>query len=102
MAAAAQATRGCGTGRAQLFNAQLRIQGYPHHPTPHPQPPPTGPYRARFLTEAVADLRQRLRAAGSELVVRQGRPEEVIAELVRRTGAGAVYCHSEVGLGNAG
>lgn len=47
----------------------------------------------------MADLRQRLRAAGSELVVRRGRPEEVIAELVRRTGAGAVYCHSEVGAG---
>ncbi|KAL4431003.1 hypothetical protein ABPG75_006259 [Micractinium tetrahymenae] len=56
----------------------------------------TGPYRARFLTEAVASLRQRLRAAGSELVVRLGRPEEVIAELVRKTGAGAVYCHTEV------
>ncbi|EFN59149.1 hypothetical protein CHLNCDRAFT_56756 [Chlorella variabilis] len=56
----------------------------------------TGPYRAQFLAEAVADLRAALRAAGSELVVRVGRPEEVVGELVRRTGAGAVYCHTEV------
>lgn len=59
----------------------------------------TGPFRALFLAEAVADLRVALRAAGSELVVRLGRPEEVIGELVRRTGAGAVYCHTEVSGG---
>lgn len=56
----------------------------------------TGPFRAQFLQEAVADLRAALRAAGSELIVRLGKPEEVIGELVRRTGAGAVYCHTEV------
>ncbi|KAL4859435.1 Blue-light photoreceptor PHR2 [Chlorella vulgaris] len=56
----------------------------------------TGPFRAHFLAEAVADLRAALRAAGSELVVRVGRPEEVVAELVRRTGAATVYCHTEV------
>jgi hypothetical protein len=55
-----------------------------------------GPFRAQFLAEAVADLRAALRAAGSELVVRVGRPEEVVAELVRRTGAATVYCHTEV------
>ena len=48
------------------------------------------------MIEAVADLRTALRAAGSELVVRVGRPEEVLSQLLRRTGAGAVYCHSEV------
>jgi deoxyribodipyrimidine photolyase len=58
-----------------------------------------GPYRAAFLAEAVADLRSALRAAGSELAVRVGRPEEVIGELVRRTGARGVYCHTEVGGG---
>jgi deoxyribodipyrimidine photolyase len=61
----------------------------------------TGPYRAAFLVQAVADLRRRLRAAGSELVVRVGRPEEVLAEVVRRVGAAAVYCHSEVSAGEA-
>lgn len=37
---------------------------------------PTGPAKAAFLLEAVADQRERLRAAGSELFVRRGRPEE--------------------------
>lgn len=56
----------------------------------------TGPYRATFLLQAVEDLRERLKAAGSDLVIRIGRPEEVIAELARRVGAAGVYCHAEV------
>jgi len=36
-----------------------------------------GPYRAQFLTEAVSDLRENMRAAGSDLIVRCGKPEEV-------------------------
>jgi deoxyribodipyrimidine photolyase len=55
----------------------------------------TGPYRANFLIQAVTDLRKSLRAAGSELMVRLGKPEEVIPEIVRKTGASAVYCQSE-------
>jgi deoxyribodipyrimidine photolyase len=34
----------------------------------------TGPYRARFILEALGDLRDRLRAAGSDLLVRLGKP----------------------------
>ena len=56
----------------------------------------TGPYRASFLIQAVADLRERLRSVGSELIVRIGRPEDVLADVARRVGAAAVYCHSEV------
>lgn len=44
----------------------------------------------------MADLRQRLRDAGSDLVVRLGRPEAVLKELAAAVGAGAVYCQSEV------
>jgi deoxyribodipyrimidine photolyase len=55
----------------------------------------TGPYRASFLIQAVKDLRNSLRAAGSELMVRLGKPEEVIPEIVRKIGASAVYCQSE-------
>lgn len=36
----------------------------------------TGPYRARFILEALADLRSRLRDAGSDLILRVGRPGE--------------------------
>ena len=73
----------------------------PHAPLPGCLQSPqgydrTGPYRASFLLEAVADLRARLRRAGSELVVRLGRPEEVLPALAKRLGAAAVFCHSEV------
>lgn len=56
----------------------------------------TGPYRASFLIQAIHDLRQRLRGAGSDLIVRIGKPEEVLVDLARRIGAAAVYCHTEV------
>eukprot|EP00775_Hariotina_reticulata_P004335 gene4335-4588_t len=56
----------------------------------------TGPYRARFILEALADLRRRLRDAGSDLLVRLGKPEDILPQLVSAVGAGAVYCHGEV------
>ena len=56
----------------------------------------TGPYRARFVLEAVGELRAALRRRGSELLVRVGRPEEVLPELAATSGASAVYCHGEV------
>lgn len=47
-------------------------------PCPYTQSPngfdKTGPYRARFILEALSDLRSRLRDAGSDLVVRIGKP----------------------------
>ncbi|XP_076884806.1 blue-light photoreceptor PHR2-like [Bidens hawaiensis] len=56
----------------------------------------TGPYRASFLIESVSDLRKSLRSRGSDLIVRVGRPEAVVTELVKAVGADAVYSHSEV------
>ena len=56
----------------------------------------TGPYRAHFLVEAVRDLRARLQDAGSDLLVRVGRPEEVLPELAAAVSAGAVFCHRDV------
>ncbi|XP_050235663.1 blue-light photoreceptor PHR2 [Mercurialis annua] len=56
----------------------------------------TGPYRASFLIESVADLRKNLQARGSDLVVRVGRPETVLVELAKAVGADAVYAHREV------
>jgi deoxyribodipyrimidine photo-lyase len=43
--------------------------------------PRCGPHRARFVAAAVADLRTRLRRAGSDLAVFAGRTEEVLAAL---------------------
>ncbi|XP_047149846.1 blue-light photoreceptor PHR2 isoform X1 [Vigna umbellata] len=56
----------------------------------------TGPYRATFLIESVADLRRNLQARGSDLVVRVGKPETVLVELAKAVGADAVYAHREV------
>jgi len=46
--------------------------------------PKTGGYRAQFLLESVADLRQSLQRLGSDLVIRQGQPEEIIPELIQQ------------------
>jgi deoxyribodipyrimidine photo-lyase len=54
----------------------------------------TGRHRTRFRRESVADLRDSLRDRGSELVVRRGRPEEVVPALVEAVDADAVYCHT--------
>lgn len=48
--------------------------------------PKTGRFRARFLRESVADLRQRLRALGSDLLVGIGRAEELLPLCVAATG----------------
>uniref|UniRef100_A0A2C9K7Y8 Cryptochrome DASH n=1 Tax=Biomphalaria glabrata TaxID=6526 RepID=A0A2C9K7Y8_BIOGL len=45
--------------------------------------PKTGCHRLRFLLESVTDLRLKLQSMGSNLIVRLGKPEDVIAELVK-------------------
>lgn len=57
--------------------------------------PKTGKFRAQFIIEAIEDLRKNLRLLGNELVVRIGKPEEVIYELARETGASWVFCNRE-------
>ncbi len=57
--------------------------------------PKTGAYRAKFLIETVADLRQSMRSRGSELIVRQGKPEEEILALVEGLNIDSVYWHEE-------
>ncbi len=58
--------------------------------------PKTGTFRAQFLLESVADLRQSLRSLGSDLIVRCGLPEAVIPALAQGLGISAVYFHREV------
>jgi len=43
----------------------------------------TGPVRTRFLIEAVENLRKNLTSLQSELIVRVGKPEDVIPEIAR-------------------
>ncbi|HIK16667.1 MAG TPA: DASH family cryptochrome [Leptolyngbyaceae cyanobacterium M33_DOE_097] len=58
--------------------------------------PKTGAFRSQFLLESVADLRQSLQALGSDLVIRQGKPEQVLLELAQQLHASAIYYHREV------
>ena len=55
----------------------------------------TGPHRAQFLLESVADLRENLRKRGSDLIIRQGIAENVIAQLAQKIGATAVFASKE-------
>merc|ERR1711871_564834 len=42
----------------------------------------TGLFRAKFLIETVSDLQQNLRKLGSDLIVRYGKPERLIGEVL--------------------
>ncbi len=58
--------------------------------------PKTGAFRAKFLIESVADLRNSWRSRGGDLLVRCGLPEEIIPELVTELGINSVYYYREV------
>ncbi|XP_058688554.1 cryptochrome DASH-like isoform X2 [Poecile atricapillus] len=58
--------------------------------------PKTGPHRLRFLLESVKDLRETLKKKGSTLVVRKGKPEDVVRDLITQLGSvTAVVFHEE-------
>uniref|UniRef100_A0A1B8YA04 Photolyase/cryptochrome alpha/beta domain-containing protein n=1 Tax=Xenopus tropicalis TaxID=8364 RepID=A0A1B8YA04_XENTR len=58
--------------------------------------PKTGPHRLKFLLESVQDLRNTLKERGSNLLLRRGKPEEIIAGLVKQLGnVSAVTLHEE-------
>jgi deoxyribodipyrimidine photo-lyase len=56
----------------------------------------TRAWRAQFLLESVADLRESLRSLGSDLIIRQGLPEIIIPDLANLLEATAVYYAQEV------
>ncbi|MEL6651022.1 MAG: DASH family cryptochrome [Bacteroidota bacterium] len=56
----------------------------------------TGSFRAKFLLESLADLRQRLRSKGSDLIIIHGKPEKALIEVAQKYGAGGVFAHQEV------
>ncbi len=57
--------------------------------------PKTGAFRAQFLLESVADLRQSLTKKGSNLVVRLGKPEQILPNLVQTLKIDTVYYYQE-------
>ena len=64
--------------------------------------PKTGAFRAKFRLEACADLRRRLRALGSGLVVRPQPPEEIVVELLFSKGDGGGEGGEGSGSGGGG
>ena len=56
----------------------------------------TGAIRARFLIECVADLQQSLQTLGADLIIRTGKPEDILPELVKKYEVTEVYHHREV------
>jgi len=58
--------------------------------------PKTGGHRAKFLIESVHNLRDNLRKRGGDLIIRPGKPENVIPDLVSSAGIDRVSAHKEV------
>jgi deoxyribodipyrimidine photo-lyase len=54
----------------------------------------TGAFRAQFLIESVADLRQRYRSLGTDLLVRRGKSAEIIAALIPELEIDRLYFHT--------
>ncbi|XP_013407859.1 cryptochrome DASH [Lingula anatina] len=52
--------------------------------------PKTGAHRLQFLLESVDDLRKSLKARGSNLIIRQGKPEDVVPAIIKCLGQGNV------------
>lgn len=62
---------------------------------PHTGLPKMGSHRARFILESVADLKKNLRKRGADLLIRVGKPEEVLADLTHETKASWTFCNRE-------
>ena len=57
--------------------------------------PKTGKFRARFIIESIHDLRASLKAIGSNLIVRVGKPEDILFEMAQSVKSAWVFCNRE-------
>jgi len=57
--------------------------------------PKTGKFRAHFVIESIHDLRDSLQKLGSNLIVRIGKPEEVIFDIAKQVKSSWVFCNRE-------
>jgi deoxyribodipyrimidine photo-lyase len=55
----------------------------------------TGAYRMKFLLESLEDLKQHLQEKGANLVLKIGKPEEILPELAQRYGCHQIYAAKE-------
>lgn len=56
----------------------------------------TGNHRAKFLLEAVENLKRNLQKAGSNLLILHGNPEDLIPQKAKELGVQAIYFSEEV------
>ncbi len=57
--------------------------------------PKTNKFRAQFIIESIIDLRSKLNSYGLPLIVRVGKPEEIIAEIATEHKTSWVFCNRE-------
>lgn len=55
----------------------------------------TASFRAKFIIESVLNLRDNLRKKGSDLIIRIGKPEEVVFETAKALKTSWVFCNRE-------
>lgn len=55
----------------------------------------TGRFRAEFLIESVVNLRDNLRSLNSDLIIRIGKPEDILPKFAQQFGISTVYYHRE-------
>lgn len=58
--------------------------------------PKSDTLRTAFLIDSLTDLRNKLREKGSELIVRVGKPEEILPQIIKKTQAEQLLFNSEV------
>ncbi|CAH0996615.1 Cryptochrome DASH [Emticicia aquatica] len=56
----------------------------------------TGAFRTKFLIESVENLRTNLQSIGSDLIIKIGKPEEILTKMAADINAAAVYASKEV------
>ncbi len=54
-----------------------------------------GKFRTQFIIESIHDLRNSLRELNSDLIVRVGKPEEVLYDIAHKAKASWVFCNRE-------
>ena len=52
-------------------------------------------YRTQFIIESVQNLRDNLRARGADLIVRNGKPEDILFDLAKALKTNWIYCNRE-------
>ena len=57
--------------------------------------PKTGKFRAQFIIESIQDLKQNLRQRGVDLIIRIGKPEEILFDLAQEVKSSWIFCNRE-------